>query len=121
MAAEFSNEMLKLWTTLREIVSTNAHRRWEDEGGRQREYYDADCRLKNELLGLGPHECSPIWAVRYGPPPASLFDDTSWAKLDCREQWSRESFTRAWKLGKALDAAVASKRQPTPVRQPAPS
>ncbi len=87
----------------------------------QREYYDLNTRLNNEILGLLPHEGSPIWAARFGPPPASLFDDAAWTRLDCREQWSRESFVRAWKLAGMLDAAAQAQHKqqlkPTPAKE----
>ena len=76
-------EMICVWCTLKEIVDAGADRQWESEGGRLAEYYAANTRLDNELLGMMPHETPPIRARVYGRPPASLHDDAAWKRSGC--------------------------------------
>src|SRR5262245_31617926 len=103
---EFSSEMLAIWQELREIVAAGDHEFWEDEGGKKGRYYDLDVRLTNLLLGLGPHQWSPIRALNPLPP---LHDDEAWGRV--RERWRRESRIKAHRLAKALDAALAAQRR----------
>ena len=43
-----------------EIIEAGDDELWEEEGGRRREYLDADKRLCWVLLGLAPSEASPL-------------------------------------------------------------
>ena len=120
-----TDEMVSLWNTLKEITAAGADRQWESDGGRLAEYYAANTRLDNELLGMMPHETPPIRAHVYGRPPASLHDDdAAWKRVDAPQIWQRESYRRAYRLSVLLDKAGAASRRvarsrvkPTPARE----
>ena len=104
-------EMIRVWCTLKEIVDAGSDRQWESEGGRLAEYYAANTRLDNELLGMMPHETPPIRARVYGRPPASLHDDAAWKRVDAPQIWQREGYRRAYRLSVLLDKAGAASRR----------
>ena len=110
-----TDEMIRVWRILCEITAAGDDKFWESDGGRLAEYYDADTRLNNELLGMMPHETPPIRAHVYGPPPLSLDDDEAWKRVDAPQRWQRESYLRAYRLSVLLDrAAAAQRRGPRP-------
>jgi hypothetical protein len=66
-AHRITPRVLELWVLCTAIQESGADELWEDEGGRHREYLDAQLEL-DSLLGLGPWAVSPL-EVHDGPSP----------------------------------------------------
>ena len=96
-----SGEMLELWRQCWRIRRRGAHKAWEEEGGRRREYIEACSRL-GEVIGLRPWEVHPIDATS-ARPPALWVQPTA-------------GYARARKLRRLFVAAEAAARS----RSPAP-
>ena len=62
-----TDEAVALFRLCEDIADAGQDEKFEDEGGRRREYLDADSALAR-LLGLKPWETSPVDAVREEPP-----------------------------------------------------
>jgi hypothetical protein len=88
-------EAVKLWRTGCEILDAGADEAWEEDGGRQREWYDV-CLGLDRAFGFRPWECVGIWFFNL------RFED-------CPDDRSRR---KDWELVQALNRAAAVAGEP---------
>ena len=97
--AAITDEVLALFRRGMEIRCEAADEKWEDQGGRRREFLDT-CVLLDRALQRKPWQVSILDADRYAPPPPG---DTK----DHLRGWHS-----AMELREALEAALEKASEP---------
>ena len=65
---QITDEAVEAFVRAEAIWDAGGYEKWEEEGGRRREYLDASSAL-GRSVGLRPWETSPLDVPENGPPP----------------------------------------------------
>lgn len=91
-----TDEVIRLYQAARAIEETGAHERWDENGGRRREYFELTKDL-HKALNLKPHQPSVLDAI--GSPP-------NWMTLsEHRKEWRKSAA-----LGECIEAAIEANK-----------